>query len=105
MAERREDAELGGIADEDVEPAVAVEQPRREFVDLDEIAQVDGNERGTAADRPDGVVDFFETPHRTRRQHDMRPLGGKVPGDGGADAARGPGDQRDLAGEAPTHWA
>jgi hypothetical protein len=31
MAERREDAELGGVADEDVEPAIAVEEPRREL--------------------------------------------------------------------------
>src|SRR5205823_2279729 len=101
MAERREGAELRGIAEEDVEPAVAVEQLCREFVDLDEIAQVDRNERGAAAGSPDRVVDFFETPHRARRQDNMRALGGKAQSNGGADAARGPGDQRDSVGEAP----
>jgi hypothetical protein len=38
MADRREGAEFGGIADEDVEPAIRVEELRREFVDLGEIA-------------------------------------------------------------------
>src|SRR5437867_3902210 len=103
MAERGEDAELGGIADKDVEPAIAVEELRREFIDLDKIAQVDRNERGAAADGPDGVVDFFETTHRARRHHDMCALSGKAPCDGGADAARGSGDQRDPAGEPPAH--
>ena len=43
MAERRERTELGGIADQDVEPAIAVEERRRELVDLNEIAQIDGD--------------------------------------------------------------
>src|SRR5205823_2527389 len=81
MAERGEDAELRGIADEDVEPAITVEQPRREFVDLDEIAQVERNEGGGTAGGADGVVDFLETTHRARRQHDVCALHGKTQGD------------------------
>src|SRR6266478_5549334 len=103
MAERREDAELGGIADEDVEPAMTVEQPRREFVDLDEIAQVERNERGGTTGGPDGVINFLETANRARRQHDMYALCRKAQGNGGPDAARGAGDQRDPAGEPPAH--
>src|SRR5207237_9335475 len=102
-AEWAEDAELGGVADEDVEPAITVEQPRCELVDLDEIAQVDRNERGGTTGGPDGVVDLLEATHRARRQHDMRPLGGKAPSDSGANAARGPGDQRAPVGETPGH--
>jgi hypothetical protein len=49
MAEGREDAELGGVADEDVEPAPAVQNPRGEFVALDEIAQVHRRESGAGA--------------------------------------------------------
>jgi hypothetical protein len=101
MAERGEDAELGGIADEDVEAAITVEQLSRKFVDLDEIAQVDRNERGRAADGPDDVVEFFETTYRARRQDDVRSLRGKAQGGGGPDAARGAGDQRDPAGQPP----
>jgi hypothetical protein len=59
MAERREGAELGRIADEDVEPAPAVEEGRGQFVDLDEIAQVDGDEGGTAAGGANRVVDLL----------------------------------------------
>ena len=40
MAERGEDAELGGIADKDVEPGVTVEEGCGKLVDLDEIAQI-----------------------------------------------------------------
>ena len=74
MAERREDAELGGIADEDVEPAPAVQNPRGELVDLDEIAQVERDEGGAAAGRANRVVDLFEAADRARRQHHMRAL-------------------------------
>src|SRR6516164_5896238 len=100
MAERREDAEFGGIADEDIEPAPAVEQFRCELVDLDEIAQIDGDEGGAAADGTDGVVDFLETAHRPRREDDMSALARKALGDGCTDAARGAGDQCDFVGEA-----
>jgi hypothetical protein len=38
MAERREHPEFAGIADQDVEPAVALVERGSQFVDLDEIA-------------------------------------------------------------------
>ena len=100
MAERREDAEFGGVADQDVEPAPAVEERRGEFVDLDEIAQVDRDEGGAAAGGANRVVDLFEAADRARRQHEMRALAREALGHRRADAARGAGDQRDLAGEA-----
>ena len=100
VAERRERTEFGGIANQDVEPAIAVEERCRELVDLDEIAQIDGDEGGAAADGTDGVVDFLETAHRPRREDDMSALARKALGDGCTDAARGAGDQCDFVGEA-----
>ena len=105
MAERRKDAELGGVADEDVEPAPAVVDRRGELVDLDEVAQIDRDQRGAAARGADFVVDFFEAADGARRQHDMRPLFGKAHRDRGTDAARGAGDECHLAGEAARHHA
>ena len=99
MGERREHPELTGIADQDVEPAIAFVEGRRQFVDLCEIAQVEGHERGAAATGTNGVVELFEAADRARSQHDMRAFAGKAQRDRGADAARGSGDQRDLAGE------
>src|SRR6516165_9954439 len=99
MAERREDAEFGGVANEDVQPTPAVEQPRCELVDLDEVAQVDGDERSGAAGTADGVVDLFEATDRSGGKHDMSALAREALGDGRADAPRGAGDQRDLTGE------
>ena len=99
MAERRKGAEFGRVADEDVEPPVTLVERRRQLVDLDELAQIDRHQSGAAAGGMDPVVDFFEAARGARRQYDMRPFAGKPLGDGGADAARGAGDQRDLAGE------
>ena len=74
MAERGEDAEFGGIADKYVEPAPPVEQRPRQLVDLDEIAQIEGNESSAAADRANRVVNLLEASDRARRQDDMRSL-------------------------------
>ena len=52
MTERRENPELAGIADQDIEPAVAVEKRRRQLVDLDEFAQIERHQgRGAAGAR------------------------------------------------------
>ncbi len=105
MAGRRKDAEFGGIADEDVEPSVALIERRRELVDPIELAQVEGHQRGAATGGADRVVDLLETPDRARREHDMRALAGKALGDGSADPARGARDERDPAGEPAIHQA
>ena len=58
--------------------------------------------RGTsvaAAGRADRVVRLLEPAHGAREQDEMRALGGKAPGHGGAEAARRAGDERDPAGE------
>ena len=74
MTERREGTEFGGVADENVEPAITVEQRRGQLVYFVEIAQVNGDERGAAADDPNSIVDLFETADRARRKNDMRAL-------------------------------
>ncbi len=60
MAERRKGAELGGVADKGVEPGISVEEGRTQFVDLDEIAQVDGDEDGAAAGGANCVIDLLK---------------------------------------------
>jgi hypothetical protein len=100
VAERGENPKLGGIADKYVEPGPAVEQRRGELVDLNEIAQVDGDESSIAAGRANRVVNLLEASDRARRQDDMCALAREALGDGRTDAARGASDQRDLTGEA-----
>src|SRR5437667_7626347 len=97
MAERRKGAELSGIADQNVEPAVALVKRRGQFVDLDEIAQVERHQRGAAAGGADPVIGLFEATDRARGQHKLGALAGEAFRHRGADAARGAGDQRDLA--------
>ena len=99
MRQRPERAEQGGIADEDVELAEALMQVRPERIDLVEIAQVERDEGGRAADGLDGVVELLEAAHRPRHGDDVGTLLGKAPGDGGANAARGAGDESDAAGK------
>ncbi len=87
MGERREHPEFTGVADQDVEPAIAFVEGRRQFVDLCEIAQVEGYQRGAAATGANGVVELFERADRARRQRDMGPFAGKAQRHRGADAA------------------
>ncbi len=103
MAERRKDAEFRSVADQDVEPAPAVEDGGGELVDLDEVAQIHRHQGGGAARGSDRVVDFFEAADSARRHHDMRALTGKAHRNSGADAARGARDQGDLAGKPAGH--
>src|SRR5579863_408518 len=103
MAERRKRTELRRVADENVEPAIALVDRRGQLVDLDEVAQVEGHQRGAAAGGADLVVDFLKSAWRACRQHQMRALAGKALGDGRADAARRAGDERDFARETPGH--
>src|SRR5579864_6245566 len=105
MPKRRERAELGCIADEDVEVPVTLVDRRGELVDLDEVAQVERHQRGAAAGGANLVVDLFETTWGARRQDQVRSLAGEALGDGGADTARSAGDKGDLAGELPRHYA
>ena len=99
MAERRGGAGDAGIADENVELAVALMQRRAEPRDAVEIGEVERHQRGAAAVFADLVVEFFQPALRARDGHDMRAGAGKRARRGVADAARGAGDERDAGGE------
>src|SRR5215469_5139895 len=99
MAERRKRAELGGIADENIELGPAVGDLCGKLVDLDEIAQVKRDERGAAAGPAHSIIGFFETSDSARNQNEMRPLRRKARRDRRSDAARCPGDQCNFACE------
>ena len=77
MAHRREGAELAGIGDEDVEPAIALVERRRQIVDLGEVAQIERHQRRSAAGGADPVVGFFEAADRAPSQDEKRALAGK----------------------------
>ena len=71
MAERRKRAELAGIADQDVEPTVALVKCRGELVNLDEVAQVERHQGGAAAGSADPVVGLLEPADRAPGQYEM----------------------------------
>ena len=103
MSERRGGAGDTGIADENVEPAVAFVQRRAEPGDAVEIGEIERHQRRRAAVLADFVVELFEPGLRPRHRHDMR-AGLRQRARGGiADAARGAGDEGDPGGEGEGH--
>ena len=103
MAERRGGAGDAGIADENVELAVALMQRRAKPGDAVEIGEIERHQGGAAAVLTDLVVEFLEPALRSRHRHDMR-AGLRQRARGGiADAARGAGDESDAGGEGLGH--
>ena len=72
VIERRQRAENAGIADQNVETAVAFAQRGGEAVDTGVILQVERHQRRGAAAGADGVVEFFKPADGARHRHDMR---------------------------------
>ena len=87
MPERRGGTGDAGIADENVELAVALMQRCAEPRDAVEIGEVERHQRGAAAVFADLVVKFLQPALRARDGHDMRAGAGKRTGRGVADAA------------------
>ena len=77
MGEGREPLQNGGIAHQHVEPAEALIERRPERVDRLAVGEVERNEGGLAAARPDAIVNLLE-PSRAREQKDMRALAGEA---------------------------
>ena len=103
MPERRGGAGDAGIADENVELAVALMQRGAEPGDAVIVGEVERHQRGAAAVFADLVVEFFQPALRPRHRHDMRAGLGQRPRGGIADAARGAGDESDTGGEGLGH--
>src|SRR6266481_1584800 len=100
MPERRGRAGDAGIADENVELAVAFMQRGAEARDAVEIGEVERHQCGAAAAvLPDLVIELFKPALRPCDRNDMRASLGKRARCGIANAARGAGDESDPGGE------
>src|SRR3954464_14388981 len=105
MAERRGGAGDAGIADENVDLAVALMQRRAQPRDAVEIGEIERHQRSAAAALADLVVELLKAALRARDGHDMRGGAGQRSGRGIADAAGGAGDEGDTGGEGFGHDA
>ena len=103
MAERRRGAGDAGIADENIELAMALVQRGAKPRNAVEIGQAERHQRGAAAILSDFVVEFFQPALRARDRHNMRAGLGERARGGIADAARGAGDESDAVGEGFGH--
>ena len=99
MADRAQTAEHRGIADEDIEAAVALMQRGAQLVDQFALAKVERHQHGgiAAAGGADFIVCFFEAAGGARHQNEPRAFGGEALRHRAADAARGAGHQGDAA--------
>ena len=77
-AERRQRPEDAGIADQHVEPAVALVEREREPRDAVAVLHVERHQRGGAAGGLDLVVEFFQPADGARDRHHMRAGLGKL---------------------------
>src|SRR3569832_1407364 len=96
MVERRQRPEHAGIADHDVELAVALVDREREARDAVRILHVDRYQRGRAADGLDAVVELFEPARGARDSDDMGAGLRQLHGYLRADSTRRAGDKRDA---------
>ncbi len=103
VAERRERPEHAGIADQNVEPLVALVERGAEPHDAVVVLEVERHQRGRAADGADRVVELFQPADRARDRDHMRARARERERGRVADAARGAGDERDLVGEGRGH--
>src|ERR1700724_2153873 len=103
MSERRGRAGDAGIADQNVEFAVALMQRRAEPGDTVEVGEIERHQSGGSAVLSDLVVELFEPGLGPRHRHHMRAGFCQRPRGGIADAARGAGDQSDTGGKREGH--
>ena len=99
VAERGERPENAGIADEHIQPPVALGERRAEPRDPLEVLEVERHQRRGATGSADRVVKLFETADGAGDRDHMRARARQRERGRVADAARGAGDERDLAGE------
>src|SRR5262249_20850013 len=94
------------VVDQHVDPPEPLEGLGRHALNLVGVPHVDLHGEGAGAerlhlggDREDGAGEFRRRFGALRRDHDGAPLPGQPEGDGPSDAAAGPGDDGDLAGQ------
>src|SRR5258708_19659417 len=93
MPERRGGTGDTGIANENVELAVALMQRRAKPRDAVEIGEVQWHQRGAAAVLSDLVVELLQSALRARDGHNMRAGTGECAGASVAYATSGPSNQ------------
>src|SRR6266852_6996188 len=103
MPERRGGAGDAGIADEDVELAVAFMQRRAEPGDTVEVGEVERHQGRAPAIFPDLVVEFLEAALGSRNGNNLGAGLGQRTRSRIADAARSAGHESDTGGEGKGH--
>src|SRR5712692_4744833 len=103
MPERRGGAGDPGIADENVELAVALMQRSTKPCDAVEVGQIERHQGRSSAIPADLVVEFFEAALGSRNRNNVRAGFSQRTRGGIADAARGAGDESDPGGEGEGH--
>ncbi len=99
MAERRERAELGGAADQDVEPTEALGERSAQLIDRLPGGEIERHQGRAAARGAYPVVDLLERARGARDQDEARALGGETFGQRRAQPPARAGDQRDAVGQ------
>src|SRR6266702_3117510 len=103
MAERRKRAKHASVADQNVEPLIALVERGVKPRDALVVLEVKRNKRGGAAGRADRVVELLQAADRARECDHVRARTRERERRRIADAARGAGDERNLAGEGRGH--
>ena len=88
MGERGQGAEDAGIGEQDVEFAPALQQSGAKLLDRSRIAEVDRNQRRTAANALNLIIEFFKRARGSRQSNDMGAGIGEGEGCGAANTAR-----------------
>src|ERR1700724_4795723 len=99
MSERRRRPGDAGIADKNIELAVAFMQRRAKAGDAIKIGEIERHQGRSAAVFPALVVELFEPALRTCHRNHMRTQLCECARGGIADAARGSGDESDTGGK------
>src|SRR5215472_2960331 len=93
MCERRKRAQLSCVSEERIEPFPAFEDGSAETIEGWEVSDVEWHQCGTAAERFDLIVCFFETTDSSRDEDYMRAGSSERERCSAANAPRRPGDE------------
>src|SRR5262249_15374694 len=103
MAERRGGTGDAGIADEDIDLAMALMQGRAKPCEAVAVGHAQRHQRRRAAVLPDLIVELFKPALCARDRDDVRAGLRQCARSGIADAARGAGDDSNARGEIRGH--
>ncbi len=96
---RRRGRQQSRIADQHVEPPVALVKRAGEPHNAVGVLQIERDQCGSRSRRVDSIVELFKAADRTRDGDDMSASFGQLQRQRRTDAARRSGDERDAVGE------